>query len=101
MFEDGVEFFKIAILKSIFMTACKIFQTILVSKPKNGQPFCRLTFLYAQKINILLVGCFGNNFICMSSKNSIFVEAILRIIFVVDVLRKYVRSRKFWRHSVI
>ena len=34
----------------------------------------------------------------MSSKYSIFVdELMIRIIFVVDILREYVDSRKFWR----
>ena len=42
------------------------------------------------------------NFRGVSSKNSNFVEKLMiRIIFVVDVLREYAHSRKIWRHSVI
>ena len=45
---------------------------------------------------------FGKHLRIMSSKNSIFVdELMIRINFVVDILRKYVDSRKFWRHSII
>ena len=45
---------------------------------------------------------FGKHLRIMSSKNSIFVdEVMIRINFVVDKLRKYADSRKFWRHSII
>ena len=40
----------------------------------------------------------GKYFRSMSSKYSIFVdELMIRIIFVVDILREYADSRKFWR----
>ena len=41
---------------------------------------------------------FGKHFRSMSSKYSTFVdELMIRIIFVVDILREYADSRKFWR----
>ena len=40
---------------------------------------------------------FGKHFRSMSSKYSIFVDELIRNIFVVDILREYADSKKIWR----